>query len=239
MRVSKRNSHTATWNADSSSHAGWPYFWIHSVISSLSSHLSLTVTFPWLLLTALGPSLPSSSSGLVGNLARKPFVWVSCQNRQRNPLTGTHPHPHPQKRMPPIVQHKSFDFKVVNYAPMMRMMMYYQPVNTLNRETINKLTTPLGLTSTSLTDQLCLATLAIWPVCRTASFTTSIHKQTTPLGPTSHQLFEANVDQTLVNCRINDRNVDSLAPGIQQVLLSGSLQILCNIATPKTCPMVI
>ena len=45
-----------------------------------------------LLLFCLGPCLPSSSSGLVGDLTRKPFVWVSPQNRQRNPMTGTHPH---------------------------------------------------------------------------------------------------------------------------------------------------
>ena len=37
----------------------------------------------------LRPSLPSSSSVLVSNLARTLFVWVSRQNRQRDPLTGT------------------------------------------------------------------------------------------------------------------------------------------------------
>ena len=54
---------------------------------SPSSRLSLTVLFPWLslLLTALGPCLSSSSSGLVGHLTRKPFMWVSRQIRQRNP----------------------------------------------------------------------------------------------------------------------------------------------------------
>ena len=50
-------------------------------------------------------SLPSSS-GPVGDLARKPFVWVSHKNRQRDPLPGTHPHPHTQ-RMPNIVPHIS------------------------------------------------------------------------------------------------------------------------------------
>ena len=75
-----------------------------------NSRLSATVGFPRLLPTALsywlpwsvdcpvlltalfcsGTFLPSSSSGLVGNLARKPFVWVSRQNWQRDPLTGTH-----------------------------------------------------------------------------------------------------------------------------------------------------
>ena len=34
--------------------------------------------------------LPSSSSGLVGNLTHKPFVWVSRQNRQRNLLNAQH-----------------------------------------------------------------------------------------------------------------------------------------------------
>ena len=62
--------------------------------SSRRSCLSLSITFPRLLLTALGPCLPSSSSGLAGNLARKPFVWISRQNEQRNPLTNTHSHPH-------------------------------------------------------------------------------------------------------------------------------------------------
>ena len=41
---------------------------------------------------SLGPCLPLSSSSLIGNFMQKPFVWVSCQNKQRNPLTGTHPH---------------------------------------------------------------------------------------------------------------------------------------------------
>ena len=41
----------------------------------------------------LGPSFPRplGKSRLVGNLARKPFVWISRQNRQRNLLTGTYP----------------------------------------------------------------------------------------------------------------------------------------------------
>ena len=62
-----------------------------------NSSLSLTVVFFWLWLTpicsALGPCFSSSSSCLVGNLACKPFVWVSRQNRQRNPLTGARPNP--------------------------------------------------------------------------------------------------------------------------------------------------
>ena len=40
-----------------------------------------------LLLTVLGPCLPLSSSSLARNLTRKPYVWVSCQKNQRNPLT--------------------------------------------------------------------------------------------------------------------------------------------------------
>ena len=49
--------------------------------------------FCWLLSPVLRICLPSFSSGLVGNLARKPFVWVSRQNRQKDPLAGTHPNP--------------------------------------------------------------------------------------------------------------------------------------------------
>ena len=60
----------------------------------LSNHcLSLTVTNSSLL-PALGPCLSPSSSGLIGNLMYKPFVWVSHQNKQRNPLTGAYPHPY-------------------------------------------------------------------------------------------------------------------------------------------------
>ena len=66
--------------------------------SLFTSCLSLTIAFPWLSLTplcsALGLCLSSSSSTLVGNLMCKPFVWALRQNRQRNPLTGAHPHPH-------------------------------------------------------------------------------------------------------------------------------------------------
>ena len=105
------NSNTATRNADSSSHAHRPGLWYHRLQLltqqlPFSDHcLSPTVAYCSLLLTALGPCLSLSFSGLVGNLAHKPFVWVSRQNRQRNPLTGTQPHP--QKRMPPIVPHIS------------------------------------------------------------------------------------------------------------------------------------
>ena len=37
----------------------------------------------------LGPSF-LHPSGLLGDLAHRPFVWVSRQNRQRDSLTGTH-----------------------------------------------------------------------------------------------------------------------------------------------------
>ena len=49
--------------------------------------------------SVLGPCLSSSSSGLVRNLMHKPFVWVTRQNRQRNPLTGAQTHP--QNDCPP------------------------------------------------------------------------------------------------------------------------------------------
>ena len=62
--------------------------------------LSLTVANSYLL-TALGPCLSSSSSDLVGDLARKSSVWVSRQNRQRNPLSGAHPHSHTQNECSP------------------------------------------------------------------------------------------------------------------------------------------
>ena len=52
---------------------------------------SLTVANSYLL-TALRPCLSSSSSGLVGNLARKPFEWVSRQNKGILLLALTHTH---------------------------------------------------------------------------------------------------------------------------------------------------
>ena len=70
----------------------------------LSNHcLSLTVT-NYSLLTALRPCLSLSSSSLIGNLVCEPFAWVSCQNRQRNPLSGTHPHL--QNKCPPSCHSK-------------------------------------------------------------------------------------------------------------------------------------
>ena len=65
-----------------------------SLVSSLDCQLSSTSI-------KSGAFLPLSSSGLVGNLTHKLFVWVSCRNRQRNLLTGTYPYP--QKVMTPIV----------------------------------------------------------------------------------------------------------------------------------------
>ena len=42
---------------------------------------------------SLGPSFPRPS-GHVGNLKRRPFVWVSRQSSQRDLLTGSHAHQH-------------------------------------------------------------------------------------------------------------------------------------------------
>ena len=69
--------------------------------------LSLTVANSYLL-TALGPCLSLSNSSLIGNLVLKPLVWVSHQNRQRNPLTGTHPH----NECPPLC-HKPSSYCIV------------------------------------------------------------------------------------------------------------------------------
>ena len=87
-RVFERNSHKAHRNADSSPHVGQPGLWVHRPSSS-SLLLSSVVCF---LLFCSGSFLHSSSPGLIGNLARMPFVWVSRQNRQRDPRTGIHTH---------------------------------------------------------------------------------------------------------------------------------------------------
>ena len=60
-----------------------PIALLSSLVSSVLSSLDCS-----------GTLLPSSSSSLVVNLAHKPFVWVSRQNRHMNLLTGTYPHPH-------------------------------------------------------------------------------------------------------------------------------------------------
>ena len=54
-----------------------------------------------------GTFLPASSSGPVGYFARKPFMWVSRQDRQRNLLIGTYPQPqpHPHNECPHYVTH--------------------------------------------------------------------------------------------------------------------------------------
>ena len=64
-----------------------------ALFSGLVCSLPWSLQFPSLdcLLFSSGTFLPLSS-GLVGNLTRKPFMWVSHQNRQRDPLTGTHTH---------------------------------------------------------------------------------------------------------------------------------------------------
>ena len=64
------------------------------LLSQTDCSLLLPSTDP-LLLSSLGPSfLPSPTSGLVGDLVRRPFVWVSCRNRQRDSLPGTYTHQH-------------------------------------------------------------------------------------------------------------------------------------------------
>ena len=57
----------------------------------------------------LWPCLPLSSFDLVGNLALKPFVWVSRQNRQNDPLTGTHTDTHRNECHPSCHNSKAFD----------------------------------------------------------------------------------------------------------------------------------
>ena len=83
------------------------------LLTALSSRLIFSLPFCWLspssrfcwppssgLLCQLtlsvfsGTLLPASSSGLVGDIALKPFVWVSRQNRQMDRLTDTHTHLH-------------------------------------------------------------------------------------------------------------------------------------------------
>ena len=62
-------------------------------LTSVDCSLLLTALFCRLVSFALSVVyLLQSSSGLMGNLAHNPFVWVSHQNRQRDPLTGTHTH---------------------------------------------------------------------------------------------------------------------------------------------------
>ena len=68
-----------------------PLCWLSS--SALLCQLTLSVFS--------GTFLPSSTSCLVGDLALRPFVWVSRQNRKRDPEW----YPHKQKRMLPIVSH--------------------------------------------------------------------------------------------------------------------------------------
>ena len=81
----------------------WPTWPLDSQVPAhrLAVALLLSPVDCLLLFTALGPCLPSSSSGLVGNRARKLFVWVLRQNKQRNTLTVTHPHPIPSRSLFP------------------------------------------------------------------------------------------------------------------------------------------
>ena len=102
---SNKNSHTATGNADSSSRARRPYLWVHRSLFIAQQppfsdrRLSLTVA-NFLLLTALGPCLSSSSSGLVRNLARKPFVWVSRTKHSKESSDWRTPTPTETNRPP-------------------------------------------------------------------------------------------------------------------------------------------
>ena len=64
--------------------------------------LSLTVAISYLL-TALGPCPSSSSSGLVGNLARKPFEVSFAPKQTEDPSDWRSPTPIPTERMPTIV----------------------------------------------------------------------------------------------------------------------------------------
>ena len=119
-RVLEQNSYSDTRKADSSSCADRPGLWLHKsklLLQQLPLSdrcLYVTVGNSPLLLTALGPCLYSSCSSLLGNITRKLFVWASHQSRQRDPLTSAHPHPYPQKRMPTIVPHISFEYKINN-----------------------------------------------------------------------------------------------------------------------------
>ena len=108
-RVSERNSRTATRNADSSSREGWRGLWVHWSPLFLQQpplsdcHLSLTDANFFLLLTALGLCFSSSSSGLVRNLARKPFC-VSLAQKQTKGSSNWHSPTHPTtERMPNIL----------------------------------------------------------------------------------------------------------------------------------------
>ena len=95
--VPERNFHTATRNTDIL--LRWPTRPLGPQVPTPPSAAASLWPSPFpdcrylLFVHYYATFLSSSSSGLVGNLARKPFVWASCQNRQRNPLTGAHPHP--------------------------------------------------------------------------------------------------------------------------------------------------
>ena len=76
-----------------------PLGMLNHLLTDLFCRLVSAAPFCWLCASLDWPLLPTvsgtflpSSSGLVGDLARKPFVWVSRQNRQRDSLTGTHTH---------------------------------------------------------------------------------------------------------------------------------------------------
>ena len=66
------------------------------LLTVLFCPLFCSASFSWLppSFPSLGPCLPSTFCGLVGNLPHKPFAWVSRQNKQRDPLTWTRIHTH-------------------------------------------------------------------------------------------------------------------------------------------------
>ena len=117
-RVFARNIHKAIRNADSFPRIGQlglcrstglsSHFsdFCSSFFSALLSSPWLTCSVDWYLLLSVSFWFPLSTDSLcllwdlpslihlrlAGDLAPKPFVWVSRQNRQSNSLTGTHTH---------------------------------------------------------------------------------------------------------------------------------------------------
>ena len=82
----------------------WPTRHLSPQVLALALFCRLPSSVHWsfsvLVSSALGTFIPSPSSGPMGYLACKPFVWVSHQNRQRSLLTGTYPHSYPHNECP-------------------------------------------------------------------------------------------------------------------------------------------
>ena len=93
--------HSSKTPTKATSHA--EFCWLHSFsfswLLSLADWSLLLPSGDCLLLSSPGPSFPLPS-GFVGDLMHSPFVWVSCQSRQRYFLTGTHT---PTQWMPNLV----------------------------------------------------------------------------------------------------------------------------------------